>query len=548
MKMILGSRMQARRDAAAGPTLASIRRDRELAPPGLKPLFDYIEANLFDEDFSVVAMMRACRIGDNSVSTRFRRQTSERPTKYVLYHRLNVVFELLKHPEPPICLVAEMVGFKSTNVLNNNFKKRFMMKPRAHRLAHAGAESDTAAEQDFSVIEMRQGLEGRLEPERGQALAQELLALYPPGGGDDEMAACGFSPAAAWARIRHLPPEERLAAIRAQSAAVGRARFEMLSDKSREQGRRNRRDGVEWAELALDSLEVSASALGDELPGLRALGWARLGNARRLALDFPAAEEAFKRAATEWHLPGTRLRAAAQAEILSRKAAFRAMQHRLPEAKELADQVLKLLEDGDEPVVLVKTLIVRARITGAEGELDASIADLRRAMELVDPGDGRLRLSICHNLATACMDAGRFADAAEILPAARDLCSAHGQPLERDQLRWVEGRVAKGLGRTALAEEHFLAAHTGFAAIGEASHGGMVALELALIYCRQGRPQAVSYAAEAIPILDGFKIRSEAVAARRLLAEAVARERVTPEILRKVRTVLSDLVRDPAVR
>ncbi len=45
MKMILGSRMQARRDAVAGPTLASIRRDRELAPPELKPLFRYIEAN-----------------------------------------------------------------------------------------------------------------------------------------------------------------------------------------------------------------------------------------------------------------------------------------------------------------------------------------------------------------------------------------------------------------------------------------------------------------------------------------------------------------------
>ncbi len=224
------------------------------------------------------------------------------------------------------------------------------------------------------------------------------------------------------------------------------------------------------------------------------------------------------------------------------------MQHRLPEAKELADQVMELLADGEEPAVLAKTLIVRGAIAFAEGDLEAAIADFTRAMELLEPHDERLRLAICHNLAVAYIDAGRFADAAEMLPLARDLCSAHGEALEQSQLRWVEGRVAEGFGRTARAEERFLAAHAGFAKAGESGYAAVVALELALLYCRQGQPKAVSYAAEAIPILDGFKIRSEAVAARRLLAEAVARERVNPEVLREARAVLSDLVRDPIAR
>ena len=349
MDMILTPRMRARRDAAAGPTLRLIRRDRELAPAELKPLFRYIEAHLFDEELSVDAMKEACGIGDNSVVTRFHRQTGMRPSEYILHHRLKVAFELLKHPAPSITLVAEMVGFKSTNALNRNFKRRFKLRPQVHRRAHAGAAAATDEEPDFSVIEIRQGLEGCLETERGRALAQELLALYPPDGDDEELAAGGFDPAAAWARIRHLPAEERLAAIRAQAAAAARARFEMLCDKSREQGRRDRQAGVALAELALESLEIGASALGEELPGLRALGWARLGNARRLALDFPAAEEAFRRAATEWHLPGSELRPEVEGEILALKATFRAKQHRFLEATEFADRALELLGPDRAP-------------------------------------------------------------------------------------------------------------------------------------------------------------------------------------------------------
>ncbi len=37
-------------------------------------------------------------------------------------------------------------------------------------------------ESDFSVVELRRGLEGQLEPARGRALLRELSALYPPEG------------------------------------------------------------------------------------------------------------------------------------------------------------------------------------------------------------------------------------------------------------------------------------------------------------------------------------------------------------------------------
>ncbi len=164
------------------------------------------------------------------------------------------------------------------------------------------------------------------------------------------------------------------------------------------------------------------------------------------------------------------------------KAAFRAIQHRFVEAHELAGDAIERLQPGLDSRLLAKTLILRASVAGAEGELEASIGDLTRAMDLVEARAGRLRLSVGHNLATACMDAGRFAEADEMLPLVRDLCSAHGDLLERFQLRWLEA-----------------------------------ALEVRDL-------------------------------ARRLLAEAVARERLTPKILWEVRGVLGDLLRDPSVR
>ncbi len=545
-------RTQALLDAAAEPVLDAIRSDRARASQELKSLLSYIEAHLFDLGFSVEAMKTACGARDNSVVTRFRRELSLTPRAYTTEHRLQVGREILKHPELEIWMVAELVGFSSPQVFSRNFRKRFKVSPGGFRQQLAAAKPGVDdAVRDFSLVELHQGFEGLLEPDRGRALVRELQAHYPPGVEASEpadAAKANIDPEVVWEQIRNLAPEDQLAVIVEHFSDAGRAVFELLSAKSREEGRCDRQHGVQLAELALKSLDVCASALGGELPSLRALAWARLGNARRLALDFTAAEEAFRQAALEWSMRHTGRDPEIEGEILFLKGGFRAIQHRFAEATELANQARSFLKDGCQPRLLAKTLILRARINDAEGCLEASIADLSQAIELVDPHDGRLRLTVCHNLVTAYMIAERFDDADEMLPLVQSLCTAHGEPLERFQLLWVEGRVAKGLGRTHLAEESFVASHTGFSDMGERGHASVVAVDLALIYCEQGRPEAVRYAAEAIPILDTFKIRSEAVTARRILALAVARDHVTLEVLYRVRAVLSGLVRDPSIR
>ncbi len=541
---MFSKRIQALLAAAAKPVIEAIRRDRARAPQELKPLLSYVEEHLFEPGFSVRKMKAACGVRDNSVVTRFRREIGQRPTDYVKEPRLQVARRLLEHPLLKVWVIAELVGFSSPQLFTRNFSTRFKMSPRAYRRKLADAKPAAGdAEPDFSVIELRQGLEGELEPDRGRALIRELQAHYPPRREDAETSgAGGFDQEAVWERLRDLSPEDQLAVIRKQLAGAGRAVFEMLSEKSRKEGRRDRHRGVQLAELALESLDVCATALGDELPSLRTLGWARLGNARRLALDFMAAEEAFRESALEWSIPNAGREPGIEAEILFLKGAFRAIQHRFGEAMELVCRAIACLGSDRRPDLLAEALVLRASITGAEGDLETSITDLRDAMELVGPDDGRMRLSICHNLAAAYMVAGRFDAAGKMLPLARDLCATHGEPLERLQLQWIEGRVAKGIGRESVAEDLFLGSYKGLLDSGEEGHAAVVAIDLALIYCEQGRPDALRYAAEAIPILDGFRIHSEAVAARRLLAFALAQESVTPEVLREVRAVLTGLV------
>ncbi len=178
---MFSKRIMALLKAAAEPALEAIRRDRARVPRELKPFLSYVEAHLFDLDFSVQKMRAACGPRDNSVVTRFRRKLGLRPRDFVKEHRLLVGRELLKHRELEVWMVAELVGFSSPQLFTRNFTERFKESPSAYRRKLPAARPGAGdGERDFSVIELRQGLEGRLEPDRGRALVRGLRAYYPP--------------------------------------------------------------------------------------------------------------------------------------------------------------------------------------------------------------------------------------------------------------------------------------------------------------------------------------------------------------------------------
>ncbi len=543
---MLSTRLEARRDTAAQSTLEAIRRDIARAPQELKPLLVYIEEHLFDAEYSVRGMKEACRTRDNSIATRFRGFLGSRPSTYVRERRLAIGAEMLRSTIEEIWKIAELVGYSSPQVFLRNFKDSFGSTPGAYRTkyrAQAGTEPTGGLPiADFPPHELREALAGKIDPSRGEELIQNLERLYRPGC--DEAGRPKFGTLCL--AVADGPTENQSSGECVPHVSERRAFFDLLRQMSQEVGRRNRRFGLRLAEMALESVEESASTQDGERFDLSALAWAWLDNARRLALDFSGAEEAFENSHAEWQKIRSQGDEAVYAEICAVEAAFRVVEHRFEEAMELIKKALAVLLEGNNYELTTRTLILRSNISCYLGDRDASIDDLNRALEMSD-GDGRLQLSIYQNLSGVCALAGWFDRAEQFLPRTKVLCSRIGEPFEHFRLEWIEGLVNKGLGRGALAEANFLASRAGFRSLGQWRFAGVVSLDLALLWQTYHRPEVAALVAEVIPILDGFGVRQEADAARALLREAITRDQVTLDTLLEARSLVNCLIQDPAI-
>jgi hypothetical protein len=81
------------------------------------------------------------------------------------------------------------------------------------------------------------------------------------------------------------------------------------------------------------------------------------------------------------------------------------------------------------------------------GKMGQANVVLQEAEALIDPErEPRLLFAIRHNFVDNLTKAGKFAEAAPLLPEVWDLVRAHGRYLDQLRLRWVEARIAAGLG------------------------------------------------------------------------------------------------------
>ncbi|MCP4603198.1 MAG: hypothetical protein GY847_22235, partial [Proteobacteria bacterium] len=144
----------------------------------------------------------------------------------------------------------------------------------------------------------------------------------------------------AWEAIRDLSWSEQRELIWDRLQHSTPLFFHFLREKSISEGREDRMRGVQLAELALESLAVTEQISGRNAGSLRAQGLAWLGNARRLAFDFPGAEKAFSDA--EAFLPDDNDEPLIVAEFYELKAALRLWQRCFSEALALSGSALPI--------------------------------------------------------------------------------------------------------------------------------------------------------------------------------------------------------------
>lgn len=136
-----------------------------------------------------------------------------------------------------------------------------------------------------------------------------------------------------------------------------------------------------------------------------------------------------------------------------------------------------------------------------------------------------------------------------MLPEVQSLARRHASPLDRLRLRWIEGRIAGGLGRTAEAIEVLNRVRGELASEEIAFDTALVSLELAKLFASEGRAAEVkALARHMVPIFQSQQIHREALAALAFFQQAAERATVTVELAEGVRSYLERARRNPGLR
>ena len=236
-----------------------------------------------------------------------------------------------------------------------------------------------------------------------------------------------------------------------------------------------------------------------------------------------------------------------ESRLLDLKASLRRSQRRLPEALELLDRALAADERGAYTGHL---LIKRAKTLEEMGEMETAIAVLQEAEPFTkSERDPRLFLCLKHNLADYLSKVRRYEEAESLLPEVRAICARLGNELDGVRFRWVEGRIADGLGRTTQAIEILTQVRADFASRNMDYDTALVSLELATIFAREGRTDAVkALARHMAPIFQAQGVHREALAALALFRQAAESEEVTADLARRLLDYLHRARQDPKLR
>lgn len=348
--------------------------------------------------------------------------------------------------------------------------------------------------------------------------------------------------------LRH-PAERREVLLRNSSRFRSFALCELLLRTSREETFRDAEAGEGLARLALlaaDLLEeprFGARLLED----LRARSWALIGNARRVVSDLRGSEEAFTRA--ERYLRAGTGDRVDQARLLAYKASLRRHQRRYGEAASLLQRAISMFLESGESHLAGEALVARAIVCKEVGELEEAITLLRRADELIDAeADPRLVTTARHNLIELLIEKGCLLEAQALLARSRPLYARHAPARLKPRLLWVEGRIARDLGRLEEAAELLVQAHQGLIENGVGYDAALAALELAGVWARLGRTAEVKRLAEGMyPIFRSREVHREAMAALIVFQQAAAAESATLGLVEEIAAYLRRAANDPTL-
>lgn len=295
---------------------------------------------------------------------------------------------------------------------------------------------------------------------------------------------------------------------------------------------------------ALDPANHGHLALAD----LQARVRAELGNAYRVCDRLREAELAL-RSAQERFKEGSRP-ALLKARILDVLASLRVAQRRFETAHVLLDRVHAIYAAAGDRHMAGRALISRGLYATYQQRPAEALDLLMRGRALIDPRrDPKVALSAVHDSIWLLVDLGEHRLARRELLRHRRLYREDGDALNMVKLRWLEGRIAAGLGQLPRAEKLFAATRAELAAMHLPYKAALAGLELAAVLLRQAATERVfALVEEMTTTFCSLHIGREALAALLVLRDACEQKRVTLDAIQAVAGFLKSFERDPSAR
>lgn len=331
-----------------------------------------------------------------------------------------------------------------------------------------------------------------------------------------------------------LPPEQRGKAVGGEERFRTLALAEQLLWKSRKLSFQNPRRGRKVAELSLEIVQsLDAHRYGSQVvQDFCGRAWSEIANACRLGADLAEAERALLKARACIDSSSDPLE---RARLYNLEAALRKEQRQFEEAFQLRDRAVAIYRRFQDLHSVGRTLNSKGSDFLEMGRPEKAMECLQAAIELLDPTiEPRITLAAYHNLTLALAEQGRFGEAAKALAGSQDLFAQADSDL-RTKRDWVRGRIALGLGQLEEAERILHTVRREFRRRDIPYEYAASTLDLAFVCLRQGRTADVKrLASEMMPIFESGQIHREALAVLTLFRQAVERETLTVESLRKI--------------
>jgi AraC-like DNA-binding protein len=537
------------RDEAAAEAHSRIRADRARTSERLQGLLAHLEEHLFDESLDVTRWFRACGVRAHSIRESFQSELELAPLAYLRRHRILAARRLLTDSDLGVWRIAKLVGYRRADAFRDAFRQETATTPLRFRRQsgrRSGKGPSHRLGQELARMrEWRQATLGAAPPELHAKLAEKLLADYPflhrDRGSRFERKLEEELAETVYRNLADYDFADQKTLARLQVGFRTTALFDLLRKKSLEEGRLDRRRGVELAHVALASLDAIADDLGADLPNRKAEGLVCLANAHWLAEDYDEAENGFDSAKIELRRASGHLDPLVEAELWMHEAGLNWYRRRFETALTLVDRAIPVFYKYRQQVLMANAVILKGGIYLYADQPEAAVIEIRRGLEHIEEKEKPyLALSAHSGLTVAHRLIGERGEAEKALAQGFALAETVGSELAKHQLEWSSGLLRHEQGDCARAEELLCTSADGFSEANELGYTAIVLLDLALLHAEQGRSATVvQVAARALPLLEALKLNDEARTASHLLREAVTVEKLSISVLQGVRDAIS---------